>query len=152
MINLPIQTSWYRVPNQENIVFFPLSFIVHTPTSTYINIYICICIYLYIQQRNWSAEEQGVLNDGDHHRGAVGDWRRPRSELGGTVDDIETTYVPAAACLPGPHRRHCVNIDVNPLTVHSLLVPLSARLRRLHTPVTGPIYCKLYKNVRRLTG
>ena len=63
-----------------------------------------------------SAEEQGVLNDGDHHRGAVGDWRRPRSELGGTVDDIETTYVPAAACLPGPHRRHCVNIDADPLT------------------------------------
>ena len=56
-----------------------------------------------------SAEEQGVLNDTEHHR-AIGDWRRPRSESGG-VDDMETTYVPADACLPGPHRRHCVNIE-----------------------------------------
>ena len=49
----------------------------------------------------------------DHHLrpvGAASDWRRSRSESSGAVDDMETSYVPAAACLPGPHRRHYVNI------------------------------------------
>jgi hypothetical protein len=50
----------------------------------------------------------------DHHLrpvGAATDWRRSRSESSGAVDDLETSYVPAAACLPGPHRRHYVNIS-----------------------------------------
>lgn len=52
-------------------------------------------------------------DDIDHHLrpvGAASDWRRSRSESSGAVDDLETSYVPAAACLPGPHRRHYVNI------------------------------------------
>lgn len=55
------------------------------------------------------------MNDGaigDHHlrpAGAPPDWRRSRSESSGAVEDMETSYVPAAACLPGPHRRHYVN-------------------------------------------
>jgi hypothetical protein len=52
----------------------------------------------------------------DHHLrpvGAASDWRRSRSESSGAVDDLETSYVPAAACLPGPHRRHYVNIFNN---------------------------------------
>ncbi|XP_032791450.2 muscarinic acetylcholine receptor DM1 isoform X2 [Daphnia magna] len=64
---------------------------------------------------NSSGEEQAVLmkanDDIDHHLrpvGAASDWRRSRSESSGAVDDLETSYVPAAACLPGPHRRHYV--------------------------------------------
>jgi hypothetical protein len=67
---------------------------------------------------NWSGEEQAVLmkanDEVDHHLrpvGAATDWRRSRSESSGAVDDLETSYVPAAACLPGPHRRHYVNIS-----------------------------------------
>ncbi|XP_046631032.1 muscarinic acetylcholine receptor DM1-like isoform X2 [Daphnia pulicaria] len=62
---------------------------------------------------NSSGEEQAVLmkanDEVDHHLrpvGAATDWRRSRSESSGAVDDLETSYVPAAACLPGPHRRH----------------------------------------------
>lgn len=58
------------------------------------------------------------MNDGgmsEHHLRPVGappDWRRSRSESSGAVDDMETSYVPAATCLPGPHRRHYVNIPI----------------------------------------
>ena len=56
------------------------------------------------------------MNDGGEHHlrpvGATSDWRRSRSESSGAVDDMETSYVPAAACLPGPHRRHYVNISL----------------------------------------
>lgn len=60
-----------------------------------------------------SGEEQAVLmNDasGDqHHRLPHGtDWRRSRSESSVPADDMETSYVPTTAYLPGPHRRHHV--------------------------------------------
>ena len=58
------------------------------------------------------------LVDTSHHHhhnnagsggGALADWRRSRSESSGVPEDIETTYVPAAVCLTGSHRRRQVN-------------------------------------------
>lgn len=92
------------------------------------------------------------MNDGalgDHHlrpAGAPPDWRRSRSESSGAVDDLETSYVPTAACLPGPHRRHYVNnfsLDFLSSLATSLLPPDITRQTVTHQMSTT---AKLDKN------
>ncbi len=96
-----------------------------------------------------SGEEQAVLmNDasGDqHHRLPHGtDWRRSRSESSVPADDMETSYVPTTAYLPGPHRRHHVRkikIKYKEILFYKLLfLLLLLRFSRRSAPLRMCLY------------